>query len=308
MKWNKLGLIFSADIQSDEMYVGGRTPVPLLIKDDVFKIFFASYDASGIGRVFSLKIDIKKPKEIFELVKKPILDLGSLGFFDDNGIIPSSILKTKDKVYLYTIGFSVKNKIIFDASSGLAISENNGNDFKRLDGPIIEKSIYDPCFSASPYVMYDAGIFKMWYVSCIKWEKFADDSFKHYYNIKYKESDDGVHWEVKSKVAIDFQDNYEYAISRPTVMKDGPSDYKMWYSYRAQKNTDTYRIGYAESKDGIKWIRKDKESGIDVSESGWDSEMICYPYVFDHKEKRYMFYNGNHYGSTGFGLAVLEEK
>ena len=47
--------------------------------------------------------------------------------------------------------------------------------------------------------------------------------------------------------------------------------------------------------------------GIDVSKNGWDSEMICYPYVFDHKGKRYMLYNGNGYGKTGFGLAVLEQ-
>ena len=47
---------------------------------------------------------------------------------------------------------------------------------------------------------------------------------------------------------------------------------------------------------------------LDVSPSGWDSEMVCYPHVFDHKGKRYMLYNGNGYGRTGFGLAVLEEE
>ena len=46
--------------------------------------------------------------------------------------------------------------------------------------------------------------------------------------------------------------------------------------------------------------------GMDVSPNGWDSEMICYPYVFDHGRNRYMLYNGNGYGKTGFGLAVLE--
>ena len=43
---------------------------------------------------------------------------------------------------------------------------------------------------------------------------------------------------------------------------------------------------------------------IDVSLVGWDSEMIEYPFVFEHKNKRYMLYNGNHYGKTGFGIAV----
>ena len=81
----------------------------------------------------------------------------------------------------------------------------------------------------------------------------------------------------------------------------------MWYSYRGQPSIKTYRIGYAESTDGINWARMDDKAGIDVSESGWDSQMVCYPFVFDHQGERYMLYNGNDYGKTGIGLAVLEQ-
>jgi hypothetical protein len=75
----------------------------------------------------------------------------------------------------------------------------------------------------------------------------------------------------------------------------------MWYSYRGKR----YRIGYAESSDGLHWIRKDNETGIHVSRSGWDSKMIEYPFVFDHQGSRYLLYNGNDYGKTGIGLALL---
>jgi hypothetical protein len=78
----------------------------------------------------------------------------------------------------------------------------------------------------------------------------------------------------------------------------------MWYSIRFGK---TYRIGYAESTDGVDWQRKDNQVGIDVSDAGWDSEMIEYPCVFDHAGERYMLYNGNGFGKTGFGLAILEQ-
>jgi hypothetical protein len=50
----------------------------------------------------------------------------------------------------------------------------------------------------------------------------------------------------------------------------------------------------------------DAEVGIGVSADGWDSEMIEYPFVFDHAGSRYMLYNGNGYGKTGIGLAVLD--
>jgi hypothetical protein len=76
----------------------------------------------------------------------------------------------------------------------------------------------------------------------------------------------------------------------------------MWYCYRG----DYYRIGYAESDDGRHWTRLDEQAGIQVSESGWDAEAICYPSVFEAKGQRYMLYNGNRYGRSGFGIAVLE--
>lgn len=110
-----------------------------------------------------------------------------------------------------------------------------------------------------------------------------------------------MNWRRDGIVAIDFADDNEYAISRPSVIRDG-DNWKMWYSFRGQ----SYRIGYAESKNGRQWSRLDHTVGIDVSKTGWDSEMIEYPFVFDHKDQRYMLYNGNGYGSTGFGLAVLE--
>jgi hypothetical protein len=78
----------------------------------------------------------------------------------------------------------------------------------------------------------------------------------------------------------------------------------MFYSIRTRSKG--YRIGYAESADGLKWERKDREVGIDVSESGWDSEMIAYSSVQKYKDKVYMFYNGNNLGETGFGYAELE--
>jgi hypothetical protein len=82
----------------------------------------------------------------------------------------------------------------------------------------------------------------------------------------------------------------------------------MWYTFRAQPTVATYRIGYAESPDGIAWERMDHlMKQFDVSDSGWDSEMLSYGRVLKHNGIIYMLYNGNGYGKTGFGLAVLEE-
>ena len=62
-----------------------------------------------------------------------------------------------------------------------------------------------------------------------------------------------------------------------------------------------------ESADGVKWQRQDERVGIAASESGWDSEMICYAAVIDVNGRRLMFYNGNRHGESGFGAAELEQ-
>ena len=147
------------------------------------------------------------------------------------------------------------------------------------------------------------------YLSCLRWERGNQEgALKHYYYIKYATSLDGIDWQRKPDPAIDFESQFEYAISTPRVKKQSNGTYKMWYSYRGRQSPDdTYRIGYAESLDGETWVRKDRMmSSFDVSDTGWDSEMICYPFVFEYESQLYMLYNGNGYGRSGFGLAVLE--
>ena len=148
-------------------------------------------------------------------------------------------------------------------------------------------------------------------MSYTKWD-LINDFAEPFYHIKYAESGDGINWDRRNIVCIDFKSSDEGGIARPCVIKENDI-YKMWYSYRKfsdyriNKN-HSYRIGYAESADGIRWTRKDEDVGIDVSMEGWDSEMIAYPYIYEHKGKKYMFYNGNGFGKSGFGYAVLDKE
>jgi hypothetical protein len=83
----------------------------------------------------------------------------------------------------------------------------------------------------------------------------------------------------------------------------------MFFCYRHGLNfrgrEKGYRIGYASSIDLINWTREDDKVGIDVSDEGWDSEMISYPHVFELDGKINMFYLGNQVGKYGFGMAEL---
>jgi len=119
--------------------------------------------------------------------------------------------------------------------------------------------------------------------------------------IKYATSNDGNKWNHKG-IAIPYEIGKAQAFSRPTILKLNEK-YHMWFSFRSGDGTP-YRIGYANSDDGQHW--KIQDANISVSDTGWDSEMVCYPFVFQHKEKIYMLYNGNNYGKHGFGLAICK--
>jgi hypothetical protein len=86
--------------------------------------------------------------------------------------------------------------------------------------------------------------------------------------------------------------------------------FHMFFSFRQatdfKNKVRGYRIGYAVSDDLKIWTRCDSSAGIDVSPTGWDSEMVSYAHVFQLNGKLYMLYQGNDVGRFGFGLAVLD--
>ncbi len=304
MKWIKKGLILVPD-KFGWMFTHAQNPFPESLGQDFYKIYFASRDDKGMSRTGFVVINIKCPKKILEISQKPILDLGDLGCFDDCGVMSSCLLNVGNKKYLYYSGWKQEVLTPFSFFIGLAISEDAGKTFSRYSkAPVFGRTKEDPYLTAMPWVIIENDIWRMWYVSCTGWEIVSGSNKpKHYYHIRYAESQDGFNWKSEGTVCVDFRKD-EYAIARPVVYRED-SLYKMWYCHRG--GIDTYRAGYAESKDGISWTRKDDQVGIDVSPSSWDSDMICYPCVFGHQGEKYMLYNGNGYGKTGFGLAILED-
>jgi hypothetical protein len=147
------------------------------------------------------------------------------------------------------------------------------------------------------------GGYSMWYGSTKTWDA-GNGEMLHVINCA--SSVDGHNWN-REGLAVPYELGKAQAFSRPTVVGSSGAGYEMWFSYRSG-TTEKYRIGYATSENGKIWKLALEETGINVSKDGWDSEMIEYPFVFDHKGQRYMLYNGNGYGKTGFGLAVLADE
>lgn len=304
--WKKLGLIYCPDGKTEWMKTHAMMPVIDKRENDLARIYFSSRDGKGRSQGAYIEIDLNDPFKILNISGEPVLKLGQLGAFDDSGIMPTCVVNNGNEKFMYYNGWTLGKNVPFFSFNGLAVSEDGGDTFvKKSKGPAaLYSNETDPYSTFAPYVIKEKDMWKIWYVSLIKWV-IEEGKLKHYYNIRYAESEDGINWKRQGTVCIDFENKYEYAIARPFVVKEYGS-YKMWYSVRESKKTKTYRIGYAESEDGIRWIRKDSEINFDVSENGWDSEMIEYSYLYDFKGSRFMLYNGNSYGKTGVGLAVLE--
>ena len=299
-QWEKLGLMFQPG-KSNWMHSHAQNPFSEFLGNDMFRIHFSSRDKENRSRGGCFDINMNNPFEILSISENPTIDLGELGAFDDCGAMPGSIVIHQDTRYMYYTGWSKAMTVPFSFHIGLAISQDEGKSYQRYSkAPVLGRNHFDPFISGAPFVIIENGIFKMWYSSCLRWEIDKKTSLpKHYYTIKYAESKDGILWTCSSEQCIPFLGN-EYAIARPIVFKQDDI-YNMWFTFRGD---ESYRIGLATSLNGKDWIRN-VPLQLNISDSGWDSEMICYANPIFFKDKIYILYNGNNYGEDGIGIAVM---
>lgn len=311
LKWLKKGLIYNVNGQSEWAHSHVHKPTPLLIDNATLRIYFGVRDIQNRTRTTFIDVDPKDPQKVKYIHDRPCLDLGKIGAFDDSGANVSSVVKYGNKIYMYYIGWNPSTTVHTRNSIGIAVSHDNGLSFERLyDGPILDRNKDEPYYTGAVFVDYTpAGGWKMWYTSGTKWE-IINGKPEICYHIKYAESDDGVDWKRNNISCIRPQHPFE-ATARPCVIfEDGV--YRMWYSrrdirgFRSNKENG-YRAGYAESYDGVTWKRLDEHVGIDPSDYGWDSEAIAYPFVYTFNDRKYMLYNGNGFGKSGFGYAVEDQ-
>lgn len=303
-RWEKKGLVFEPKISG---FTHGSHPCAIHYKDDVFIVAFTCRDSNRRSHVFLSYAQVSEGR--MNLVGSPKMAMkpGAAGYFDCDGAISVCFVKHLNRHYLYYVGWQNLPDTLWICDTGRAILDpENLTLEKEFPGPVLGRDKTNPLFAAATAFHIDGDVWHTWYNSGIKWEK-KEHGWHHHYGVHHATSSNGVDWKCDPGLCMPFKDEYEYAFGRPNVFYHA-GVYYMWFAHRATKEVATYRIGFAWSKDGLKWNRDDSRSGIDVSPQGWDSEMICYPYVFEHRDRLYLLYNGNDYGRTGFGLAVMVDQ
>ena len=310
--WVKKGQVFDINHFTSELIQShGAIPFALHLGGGNFRIFYSSRNKKGQSLPFYINAQISK--STITLTGEPVgpfLELGELGTFDDSGIMPIWFLHHQGKTYMYYVGWNPQVNVSYRHAIGLAISDDNGLTFKRYSkGPVCDRSLEEPFFNTSPCVLFEDGLWRMWYISCTHWQ-IIDNYPEPSYHVKYAESTDGIHWKKEGLICLDY-DERARAIGRMSVIKED-GIYRMYFSYRGvadyRKTSNTgYKIGLATSTDGKVWDKKYGETGIDLSAEGWDSMMMAYPHVFKHEDIYYMLYNGNGFGREGFGYAITDK-
>jgi len=302
MIWEKKGLICSSATLGLEWYKKNTmTPVPFLLDTGVLRVFLAFCDVDNVGRCGYVDLNPDNPSEILGYSHSPVLDVGKAGTFDEHGILPSCLIQEGDKLYLYYTAYQRQVSVPYTILSGLAVSTDYGRTFRRnSDIPVLERRDNELFQRSAMEVLKIGNKYKTWYTSNIGWMNIGDHVVPTY-DIKYLESDTLDRWAGVPQVALGLRGD-EYGLTAPQVFKtDG--GYNMFYSIRSVSKG--YRLGYAESKDGIVFERQDEKMAIDVSSEGFDSEMLCFGKIYRHKKRTYLFYCGNHYGRGGMGWAEL---
>jgi hypothetical protein len=301
MNWNKLGQIYTFQPIDKYLLSHASNPLAVHIKDDIYRVFFSGRCKENKSSVGYVDIDIIT-HEVISTCEKVAFKYGEENSFYSHGVSIGNMYQVEEKNYIQFMAWQIRGGGHWRGDIGRLLVND---DFTTLT--LDPKEVFIGCDNEDKislsysWIMFDEGIYKMWYGSTIDW---SSENEEMIHVIKYATSKDGEVWQ-RHGLSIPYELGVAQAFSRPSVIKNS-NGYHMWFSYRSGDGTK-YRIGYAHSIDGLSWDRK-LNSGINVSEDGWDSEMICYPFVFEHKGESYMLYNGNDYGKAGFGLAILEGK
>jgi hypothetical protein len=302
LRWRKRGLIYGPSGNLWWAQKWALQPTPFLRPDGSIRVFVGFRTTEGVSRIGYVDVSGADPSRVLKVTTEPVLDIGSPGMFDENGVVPCAVVQRADKIYLYYAGYQLGQKVRFYVFGGLAISTDGGESFVRYSrAPIADRTDDELLFRVIHTVMSEEGKWRAWYGAGSRFDVVSGRQLP-VYDIRHAYATDGTTLSRDFKLCIETKGN-EYRVGRPYVFRHA-GVYKMLYA--AGSLDGGYQLAYGESPDGLNWARKDDEVGIEKSLSGWDSQMQCYPAVVMNGQYTYLFYNGNNYGEDGFGYAVLE--
>lgn len=301
-------MIFAPDGGFDWSRTHAQAPAAILMGDRI-RVYYGARNDENRSRTSFFEVDRGDPTRLLYVHDRPVIDFGKPGTHDEDGVIGSQLVQVGEELRLYYGGVSRGGHVPYRMSIGLASSRDGGLTFERVfEGPVVDRTPLEPYMTMAPNMLVEDGRWTMWYGSGTGWVE-VDGKFEPTYQIKVAYSDDGLAWRQTNHTCIPKLHELE-ANTRPSVLRTADG-YEMWFCYRSSENyrdgEGSYRLGYATSTDGRDWTRHPDPEGLQPAGSGWNSSTMAYPSVIVVDGRKLMFHNGDGFGKSGVGCAVLED-
>jgi predicted GH43/DUF377 family glycosyl hydrolase len=160
---------------------------------------------------------------------------------------------------------------------------------KLASNPILGPAVgWEADWVDSPSVLYEAGVYKMWYQGCVG----------QLCGIGYATSADGIAWTrfAGNPVLTPNATSWDQTLGVPTVIHDGNA-YRMWYT---GNGPSAIRIGYATSTDGMNWTKYGDAPAF-WGNFGWDSGAVSTPFVLKVDGTFVLYFSGQP-GNYAYGI------
>jgi predicted GH43/DUF377 family glycosyl hydrolase len=305
VQWRKLGRVYCAGGEQPWAASHAYCPTPVLVDGgERIRVLCAFLDSAKIGRCGWVDLDRTDPRRVVGVSGKPALDIGAPGTFDEHGVTPLSLVTLDDgRMRLYYAGWQRGLGVRYTLFVGAAESDDEGLSFTRVSrAPLLDRSDSELYVRSSAFVTRAQAGWRMWYAGGSEWVGEADNA-RPRYALRHATSADGISWPDAGDLCLEPRPD-ELGFARPCVLQRG-SLLHMWYSRRG--SAGGYDLGYATSHDGLAWDREDDRCGLQRGEPGaWDADMVGLSSLLVTGTDMLLFYNGNGYGATGFGVATAE--
>jgi hypothetical protein len=304
MRWRRLGRVYCAAGEHPWAASHAYCPTAIAVDAERIRVLCAFLDSDRIGRCGWVDVEGGRPDRVLDVSDRPALDVGAPGTFDEHGVTPLSVVRLPDGVLrLYYAGWQRGIGVRYTLFTGVAHSDDDGASFRRASAaPVLDRSDGELHMRTGGHVRALGEGWRMWYAGGSEWVGSGEEA-KPRYALRHAVSGDGLAWPRDGTICLEPGPD-ELGFGRPCVLERGGL-MRMWYSRRTVATG--YQLGYAESADGLEWRRLDEQSGLELGRAGeWDAEMVGLASLLETPQGTLLFYNGNGYGATGFGVAIAE--
>lgn len=273
---------------------------------EYYKIYYSTRD--HLNRSIPKWVKITKDTfQVIEYAEIGIINFGKPGSFDSYGIMPSCIITLSDGVkYMYYVGWSKRIDVPYWNSTGLAISMDGGETWKKYShGPVFSSNNSEPDFIGTvevippqPREKYEDIFTKprwIMYYSSAHWEE-IDNKQEPVYDIKEAISEDGINWKATGKIIAHLTGGEGGITAFRKIQNAFFYSIRQKSDYRTNPN-NSYHIKSVDSNIEYEMLELAPEGG---------ENMCAYPFIIEEKDKSIMFYNTD-FGKGGISYAEFKK-